>query len=55
MEVTTYCINKGTEYQRFSLVLVEENEVVYHCPKWKTIKAAKNWATKHGYKFVDPA
>lgn len=55
MEVTVFCINKGTESQFFGLKDLEENEIVYYAPNnWKTIRGAKNWAIKHGYKFVDP-
>lgn len=56
MEVTIYCINKGTKSQYFGLKNVKENMVLMYAPNnWKTEKGAKNWAIKNGYKYIDPA
>lgn len=51
MEVTIYCINKGTNAERFGL---ENAEIgVLHAPNnWKTEAGARRWAEKHGYKVI---
>ena len=54
MKVTTYEINPGTDSHYYGMMNYEEDYVLYHTPKWKTLNGARRWAKKHGYEFVEP-
>ena len=52
LEVTTYCINKGTPSQHFILKTTEtdNSQVLRYAPNnWKTEKGALKWAEKNGF------
>ncbi len=54
MKVTCYIINKGQPTQYYGLKNATDNMVLHYAPNnWKTLRGAKNWASRNGLEYVE--